>query len=84
MSGSKKIGHYYVTRGKEIGIFIDKKYQGCDYGKCTINHIMNEYSFDTQLYANINPLNEKSINLFEGLGFRHIQNTYILQKSITL
>ena len=26
--------------------------------------------------ANINPLNTKSIEMFERLGFKHIQNTY--------
>jgi RimJ/RimL family protein N-acetyltransferase len=76
-----RIGVCYVTEKNEIGIFIDKKYQGQGYGKAVLRRIIEINAFRKKfhvLYANINPRNLKSQNLFKDLGFKLIQQTYAL------
>lgn len=70
------VGSVYLTRQREVGIFIFNAYQGMGHGKRAIAALRELHP--GKLLANINPKNEGSIRLFEGMGFRHIQNTYEL------
>lgn len=68
------VGSVYLTRQREIGIAILKKYRGQGYGTCAVQALMAR--FDTKFLANINPANTASISMFKKLHFTHIQNTY--------
>ncbi len=70
------IGSCYISETNEIGIAIFKKYRRQGLGTNMLEHLMKLYPNEDFL-ANINPKNEKSIRLFEKVGFKHIQNTYI-------
>ena len=73
--GDDRIGNIYLTERNEIGIFLDKKFQGNGYGSQAINEFMKKNGKKRYL-ANINPTNYKSIQFFGKHGFVHIQNTY--------
>lgn len=71
------VGSVYLTKAREIGVSIFKKYQGNGHGKTAIDIIRAKYP--GPLYANIAPNNEKSKAFFLSLGFELIQHTYKLQ-----
>lgn len=71
-------GAVYLTRADEIGVFIFKVHQGNGYGPKAIGRLMDLHPRQHYI-ANINPGNERSINMFEGMGFSHIQNSYELR-----
>lgn len=73
------VGSAYLTKQNEIGIFIFKKHRGRGFGKKAIGLLMGLYPRKRYI-ANINPQNEISLKLFEGLGFRHVQNTYAITR----
>ena len=60
--------------GREVGIFIFKMWQRKGIGKAAIEELLQRHPGN--LLANINPNNERSIQFFEELGAKHIQNTY--------
>lgn len=62
------VGSIYVSKQDEIGLFIFKEHQGKGYGKEALSFIL-ENNVNTIFYANINPQNYKSINLFKKFGF---------------
>lgn len=70
------VGSVYLTNEREIGIFLFKEFQGNRYATKAIKELKKLHK--GKFLANINPENTKSIGLFKGLGFRHIQNTYQL------
>lgn len=72
------VGSVYISYSNEIGIHIQYKYRKQGFGKLGIAKIIEMHP-ELFYLANINPLNEKSINLFQSLGFSHIQNTYKLE-----
>ena len=72
---NNKVGNIYLTQRDEIGIFIDKKFQGSGYGSQALKQFMKKNGKKRYL-ANINPTNYKSIQFFGKHGFIHIQNTY--------
>lgn len=74
----KDVGSIYVSMLNEIGIFILQEFQRQGYAEKAIKKMTKKHS---NLLANINPANEKSINLFKKLGFKHIQNTYYFANS---
>lgn len=81
--GNNKAGSFYITNDNEIGIFIKKAYQKQGIAKKVLKEYIGEWAhlemnnpLEVNVLANINPQNEASIKLFEGLGFKHIQNTY--------
>jgi len=76
--GDNRVGSLYKTNIGEIGIFIKKEYQNNGIAKEAIP-LIYDYGVEDNI-ANINPNNLKSINLFESLGFKHIQNTYKLRE----
>ena len=71
-------GGIYLSKNDEIGLFIFKHYQGKGYGKKALTELMKKHTKVRKFLANISPLNARSRRFFEGLGFRHIQNTYEL------
>lgn len=80
------IGACYLTRQNEIGIQLFKTYQGKGYAIDAVNTMITKHKplkaipgvRSGQFLANINPANERSIRLFQKLGFTHINNTYRL------
>ncbi len=71
-------GAIYLTNQNEIGVFLFKQCQGHGVGLGAVKQLIKKHPAKRFL-ANINPANERSIKMFEGLGFRHIQNTYELR-----
>lgn len=73
------VGSIYVTDKDEIAVFVFKKYHGKGIGPVALQRIMSSFKPRSgSWHANINPQNERSIRVFEKLGFVHIQNTYRL------
>ncbi len=67
-------GSMYLTRDREIGLFVFEKYQHQGVGSLAMKELMKIHK--GPFYANISPENEASQKFFERHGFRHIQNTY--------
>lgn len=74
------VGAVCLTKSNEIGVFIFKESQGRGYGPMAVRSLMACHP-EAKYTANINPRNERSIRMFEKLGFKHIQNTYALERS---
>ena len=78
MEGSLRVvGAVYITKARELGIFIFKSSRMKGYAKEALRIIMHKHP--GRFLANINPANEKSIRLFGKLGFGLIQHTYELR-----
>ena len=75
LAEGKPVGAIYISERDEIGVSILRAHGGKGYKRAAVSRIMEMFS-DGPLYANINPKNSPAIALFEGLAFRHIQNTY--------
>ena len=69
------VGSVYLTKQREIGIFIFRAHHGKGHAKRAIKAIRDRYG---RVLANVNPLNSASKALFEGLGGKLIQVTYEL------
>jgi RimJ/RimL family protein N-acetyltransferase len=68
------VGAAYLTRQREIGIGILRRYHGFQYGRSAVRLLMDRHP--GRFLANINPQNGTSIQMFRELGFRQIQVTY--------
>ena len=68
------VGCCYLTKQREIGVSIFKAFRGNGFATMALLQLMKEEG--GEFLANINPDNEKSINLFHKLGFNRIQVTY--------
>lgn len=68
------VGATYISKAKELGIFIFNEFHGFGYGREAIKEIMNR--FEGPFLANINPANEASRRFFIDLGFERIQETF--------
>jgi RimJ/RimL family protein N-acetyltransferase len=84
VSDSIPIGSIYLTKpprpsiaGNEIGIFLRKQFRGMGFGEQAVRVLMDCHGAGRYL-ANINPANDRSIGMFEAMGFKHCQNTYEL------
>src|SRR3989338_22653 len=66
----------YLSKSDEIGIFVFKQCRRKGYGQKAVSLVMNRHRGVRRFLANINPKNDRSIQFFKGLKFRHIQNTY--------
>jgi RimJ/RimL family protein N-acetyltransferase len=73
------VGATYLSKEREIGIWIFAAYRGQGYGKQAVQEMMKR--FPGEFKANINPQNDRSINMFKSMGFKHIQNTYELEQT---
>lgn len=71
------IGSVYLTRQNEIGVFISNNMQHYGYGTAALRMLMDRHPGERFL-ANINPGNERSIELFKKLGFGLLQVTYAM------
>jgi RimJ/RimL family protein N-acetyltransferase len=71
------VGSAYLTGRREVGIGILRAFWRNGYGRAAVNLLLEKHG--RPLYANINPYNRVSIEMFAELGFRHIQNTYALE-----
>ncbi len=68
------VGSIYLTRLREVGIFIFKEHQHKGYAIKAVTELKNIYPGD--FLANVSPQNKASIEFFEKLGAKHIQNVY--------
>lgn len=71
------VGAVYLTKADEIGVHIFRKYQGNGYGGEAVQMLVKRHPRPSYR-ANINPRNERSIALFQRLGFTLLQHTYEL------
>ena len=74
--GDEYVGSVYLSKQREIGIFIFERYARRGYGRQGVELLMQRWP--GRFLANINPANGRSIEFFQKLGFRHIQNTYAI------
>lgn len=72
------IGAIYLTKANEIGVFIIPGLKQQGWGTLAVKYLMAKHR-GLRYLANVSPKNEASMALFEGLGFRHIQNTLELE-----
>jgi RimJ/RimL family protein N-acetyltransferase len=68
------LGSCYLSRQREIGVSVYRAYRGRGIGKWAVQELMRRHP--GRFLANVNPLNDASARLFEGLGFKLIQHTY--------
>ena len=76
MVAGTPVGSVYLTYDREIGAAVLKKARGHGYGARAISMLMLMHP--GRFRANINPANQKSVDLFRKLGFGLIQHTYAL------
>lgn len=74
------VGSCYITKMGEIGIQISRAHQRKGYARTALNTLIEMHK-GRRLLANIAPGNEASQKLFEGFGFKHIQNTFELERA---
>lgn len=67
-------GSVYLSRAREVGIFLFAKHQAKGLGEEAIRLLREKHP--GRLLANVNPANERSRRFFERLGFRVVQVTY--------
>jgi RimJ/RimL family protein N-acetyltransferase len=72
------VGAIYLTRGDEIGVGIFKDHRRRGYASQAISLLMQAHG-PRRYLANIAPLNDRSRGMFQGLGFRHVQDTFALE-----
>jgi RimJ/RimL family protein N-acetyltransferase len=70
------VGATYLSHQREIGIGIFRAHRGQGHARQAITTLMALHP--GRFLANVNPANQKSIDLFAGFGFTHLQNTYAL------
>jgi RimJ/RimL family protein N-acetyltransferase len=84
--GGELVGYVSATDRNEIGIVLRKSARGKGYGPAAVKLFTDSHeplpaipsARSGRWLANINPKNERSIKMFSGLGFKHLQNTYEL------
>jgi RimJ/RimL family protein N-acetyltransferase len=69
-------GAVYLSKQREIGVGVLKRYRGQHYGRNAVLMLMEKHP--GRFLANINPRNEDSLRMFQGLGFFQLQVTYAL------
>lgn len=82
------LGSLNVTWRNEIGIVLFPEHRGNGWGRKVLETLLSSTTplpavpseRQGHFIANINPNNKRSIHLFETLGFKHVQNTYILPR----
>ena len=69
------VGSCYLSKKREIGVFVLKEFQGKGYGTFAVKDMMRRWP--GRLLANINPENKASQAFFQKMGFGGpIQYTY--------
>lgn len=70
------VGAARFTADRRIGIEILREFRGNAYGKTAV--VMLQEIHGLPLYADINPMNRVSMNMFVDLGYVHVANTFSL------
>ena len=68
------VGSIYLSKNREIGVFVLNKFQRRGYGRAAVEEMMRRWP--GRFLANANPVNTASQSLFMSIGFNHLQNTY--------
>lgn len=68
------VGACYLSNQNEIGIFILRAYQGQRFGPEAVQILMNKHGKRRYL-ANYNPKNDRSLRMFDRMGFKVISQT---------
>ena len=76
MVGIGAVGSIYLSKQREIGVFIFRVHQRKGYGRAAVLELMRLHP--GRFLANVNPANDASHGLWQGLGGRLIQVTYQL------
>ena len=71
------VGACYFTKADEIGVFIFKKFRGEGYGTKAVQLLLDTHPEISRVLANINPQNERSLKMFQKLGFKIVQYTLV-------
>lgn len=71
------VGSIYLTKNRELGIFIFEHHKGFGYAEKAITSLLEKYP--GRILANINPKNEVSLKFFKRLGAKHIQSTFEIE-----
>ena len=69
------VGSCYMTKHREIGVFIFRQYQRKGLGAWAVQDMLRRWP--GPIRANIAPGNMPSQLFFERLGFKHVQNTFL-------
>ena len=67
------VGSVYLSKQREIGVFIFKGHQGKGFATEGVRMLMERWP--GKFLANVAPTNPASRRFFEKFGFRHIQDT---------
>lgn len=79
--GPVGVGAIYLSKANEIGVAIYKQFRRRGYARKAISLLMSEHEDRPRFLANVSPRNPKSREMFEALGFRHIQDTLELRNA---
>ena len=72
------VGTVYLTKQNEVGVQIYKRHRRKGYATAALKKLLAMHG--DVMYANINPANTKSIELFEKLGFKTLQLTLVKER----
>lgn len=72
------IGSIYLSNLNEIGIFLFKAFRGKELEREVLKKFISSRR-KLRFLANVSPKNSFYKELFQSLGFRHIQNSYCLE-----
>lgn len=72
------IGAAYLTHANEIGVWIFQRWHRRGFGQHAVKSLMAKHGARRYI-ANVAPDNVTSREMFEGLGFKHVQNTFALE-----
>jgi len=74
LTNGLRVGTVYLSKRNEIGIDILKIYQRSGYGSWAVQKVMQRHPSD-KFFANINPKNTASLEMFRSIGFVDFQVT---------
>ena len=72
------VGCCYITKERAIGISIFVAHRRLGYGRAAVRMLMEKWP--GRFYANINPDNDKSHELFQSMGFTLLQLTFVKER----
>lgn len=71
------VGAIYLTKQREVGLFIFKAYRSLGLGTKALRLLLEKHP--GKVLANINPRNVEAIEFWEKQGFSPLQATYVLE-----
>lgn len=74
-SGKDLVGSVYLTHRNEFGMFIKKEFAGKGIATKAFMWMIDRHPGERML-SNVNPENERIINVLKRLGFVRVQETY--------